>query len=229
MAKILIVDDQATFLLTLDKILKQHGHEVTAVSNAFDALAHLKALGTELLITDAIMPGPTGFDLVTTLRRMENFKALPIIMLTGKRGQKDVEKSIRSGVNAYIVKPIVPSVLVAKIAGLLQIKADQVVLKIVPVTLMASWQDTTKIIEISENGFTIESNVTVPAGYPISINTELYDQIGTSNLALTVVESAADRSQPGRFKIQTVFTDISDKDLSALREWIKSAQVKIAS
>ena len=150
-------------------------------------------------------------------------------MLTGKRGQKDVEKSILSGVNDYVVKPIVPNVLVDKINTLLQIKVDPNVLQSATVSVAASWQDTTKFIEVSELGFVLESNVTVTPGHPITLHTELYDQIGISILGLTVVDATADRSKPGHYRIQTIFTDIKDKDLAALQTWLQSNAVKKAS
>ena len=74
MAKILIVDDQLSFLITLEKILTAHKHTIRKVDNAFDAAEILLVENFDVLITDAIMPGRTGYDLVSTIRKTEKLK-----------------------------------------------------------------------------------------------------------------------------------------------------------
>ncbi len=229
MVKILIVDDQPTFLRLIDKILTQNNYEVLKASNVVDAIQILRAEKIELLITDAIMPGPTGFDLIVTIRNDSILKNLPIIMLTAKREQKDVEKSIALGVNGYVVKPIQPEILLEKVSSLLEKTYGTAVATHAKAEFSARWQDTTTVTEVSESGLVLESNFSVPLGFPLGINSDVFKNLGTNDLLLTAHECTAIKTKPGYYKIKTLFANPTNKDLEAIQKWILSQQKQKAS
>lgn len=232
MAKILIVDDQPSYLRLIEKILTQHNHTVTKVNNAVEALDTLKNGTFDLLLTDAIMPGPTGFDLISTIRNTANIKDLPIIMLTAKREQKDVEKGILFGVNDYVVKPVHPEILIEKIAALLaktSPTSSTFVVNKVKVGIAAHWQDTTTVVEVSETGMLLESNFAVPIGFPLRIKSDVFKQIGVGDLTLIAFECLADRTKPGTFQVHVIYADPSPQDRLSIGNWIFSQHIKKAS
>ena len=229
MAKILIVDDQPTYLRMLYTILTQHKHDVTKVNNAIEALDALKNTKFDLLLTDAIMPGPTGFDLVSTIRSSEELKDLPVIMLTSKREQKDVQKGILIGVNDYVIKPVEPIVLIEKIAAVLA-KANQSKLpSVARVQIAACWQDTTTVTEVSESGMSLESNFAVSIGFPIRIKSDIFKHLGVREQTLTAFECTADKANEGTFQIKVIYADPTAQEVQLIRNWINSHLSKKAS
>ncbi len=120
MAKILLVDDQDSILKTAEAILKKAGHEVFTAADGYIALEKLAIFTFDLIVTDANMPGISGFDLVKALRIGEKTRNTPIVMLTSRQEKRDVEKAIQAKINDYVIKPIDPNILISKINALLE-------------------------------------------------------------------------------------------------------------
>lgn len=119
MAKILVIDDQESILKTAEALLKRAGHEVFTAADGYIALEKLAIFEFDLIITDANMPGISGFDLVKSLRLGEKTRHTPIVMLTSRQERRDVEKAIQVKVDDYVIKPIDPPVLLGKVSALL--------------------------------------------------------------------------------------------------------------
>jgi two-component system chemotaxis response regulator CheY len=114
--RILTVDDSATMRRIISNLLKQMGQEeVEEAQNGREALAMLARNRYDLLITDWNMPEMCGLDLVTELRKNEQFKTLPILMVTTVSAKEDIVSALKAGVNAYVVKPFDAPTLQAKI------------------------------------------------------------------------------------------------------------------
>lgn len=221
MAKILIVDDQESFLTTLEQILTVHQHSVRKVNNGFDAAEILKSEDFDVLITDAIMPGCTGYDLVGIVRKSIKLKSLPVIMLTGKRDSKDILKSIAAGVNDYVLKPVQPHVLISKLDSvLIKKKTSQPSLVNLTISETASWNDNTSINEISEIGLTLISNFSIAVGSLTTLESELFAHINIKKPSLRVIECAPASKQVGFFTVKLLFEKISAGDLENIRRWI---------
>lgn len=84
MTKILIVDDELSVREMLVSMIASDECEITALSNATDALAACKTLVPDLIITDIVMPGKNGIDLIMTLKK--EHPELPIIAISGGGG-----------------------------------------------------------------------------------------------------------------------------------------------
>ena len=110
---VLIVDDNATNLLVLQKMLASWDMQVRAETNAGAALAFAKAaaeggLALPLVITDAHMPGEDGFDLARQLRQNPHGAAPAIIMLTSAGQRGDSARCHDLGIAAHLTKPVGP-------------------------------------------------------------------------------------------------------------------------
>lgn len=225
MAKILIVDDQKSVLLTLEALLIKDNHLVTSCTNSLDALDRLTNEHFDLMITDAIMPGgATGYALIRTVRSNPNLEKMPVILLTGKREKADVEKGIESGANDYVVKPIDPELLLAKIKNLLAKNEKETAhFAEAPANVKAEWETKTEIVTVSELGMMIKSNVPMPLGSVVRLNSLLFDEIGMSKPALRV--TACEESKMANetfYKIQVHFVGLTEKELTPLRLWIRA-------
>ena len=118
--KILAVDDSPTMRRIIVNTLKRAGYtDVIEASDGRDALEKLKTDHINLVITDWNMPQMDGLTLVKALRSSDEFKQLPILMITTRSVRDDIVKALKAGVNNYIVKPFSPETLRAKIQEVL--------------------------------------------------------------------------------------------------------------
>ncbi len=230
MATILIVDDQKSVLLTLESILLAKGHSVLQAMNSHDALDQLAQQHVDLIITDAVMPGgPSGFELIVTIRKNRNWTDLPIVLLTGKREKKDVERGIGVGANDYLVKPVDPVILTAKVDALLAAKGKTVLgLFEVPVKVAASFRDKTEIRSVSEVGIEVWSDLPAPVGAKIRLTSTFFEDRGLPEPLLRVIKCAPHESDPKQFKILLHFVGYTEKEFQILRLWIRKQETASA-
>jgi CheY-like chemotaxis protein len=224
MARILIVDDQKSVLLTLEALLSGAGHAVVASTNALDALKVLTSEPMDLVITDAIMPGGAdGYALTRTIRKEAKLSKMPVILLTGKREKQDVEKGIDAGVSDYVVKPLDPELLLAKVHNLLKTKSEEAVhFAEAKVSYKSEWNSKTEIVSISELGIIFKSMIPVPVGKILHFSSEIFNDIGIHPVAVRVDQCADFVGAEGFYKIETHFVGITEKELSPLRLWIRA-------
>jgi signal transduction histidine kinase len=103
--KILIVEDSQTQAEHLKNLLEENGHHVDYATNGKEALTHLKQATPDLLISDIMMPVMDGYALCQAVREMEQFKNLPIILLTTLTDTEDIVSGLQCGADHIIPKP----------------------------------------------------------------------------------------------------------------------------
>jgi twitching motility two-component system response regulator PilH len=113
--KILIVDDSPTERHVLNDMLTKSGYEVVASDNGEDAILKAKLLKPDLILMDVVMPGLNGFQATRAISRDPDTRAIPIILCTSKSQETDKIWGMRQGARDYIVKPVDPTELMAKI------------------------------------------------------------------------------------------------------------------
>lgn len=120
MAKtVLIVDDSASVRVVVSTALRTEGFEVLEAEHGKDGLAKLDGRRVHLIITDINMPEMDGITFVTELRKIDAYKFVPVCVLTTE-GQSDlIERGKKAGAKAWVVKPFVPSALVAAVHKLI--------------------------------------------------------------------------------------------------------------
>uniref|UniRef100_UPI001B80778E response regulator transcription factor n=1 Tax=Andreprevotia chitinilytica TaxID=396808 RepID=UPI001B80778E len=118
MKKILIVDDSPTERHFLGELLTKNGFQILTVESGEEAVAKAKELMPDLILMDVVMPGMNGFQATRTISRDEATKHIPIIMCTSKNQETDKVWGKRQGAVEYVVKPVDPQELLAKIAAL---------------------------------------------------------------------------------------------------------------
>ncbi|MGZ3770026.1 MAG: response regulator transcription factor [Bdellovibrio sp.] len=226
MAKILIVDDQKSVLLTLEALLKKDGHTVIAAVNAWEAMRSLAAGPIDLVITDAVMPGGDGYSLIRTIRKQPTLSKLPVMLLTGKREKDDVNKGIECGADDYIVKPIDPQLLLAKVRNLLVSTPEETVkFAETPVAFKADIEIRVEIISASELGLKLMSNVPLPVGKILKIQSAFFDEVGIPKTPLRIDSCEDMAGNELSFKVKAHFVGMTEKELMPLRLWIRSRQV----
>lgn len=116
--KILIVDDEPAFTNLVDQILTQKGYQVLKASDGQEALRLLFAHKPDLVLLDVVMPKMDGWQ---TLSRIRELSDIPIIILTGKRGdEEDIVRGLDCGADDYLLKPVRNRELVARVQAALR-------------------------------------------------------------------------------------------------------------
>jgi two-component system phosphate regulon response regulator PhoB len=119
MTKILIAEDAEDIRELLSFKLKAAGYEVHTVADGESAVAFAKSILPDLVVLDWMMPRMNGLDACIALRSDPNFRSVPIMFLTAKGQEIDVERGFSAGVDDYVVKPFSPRELVHRIEALL--------------------------------------------------------------------------------------------------------------
>ena len=117
MAKILLVEDDIRLASLVQTFLTQHGFTVQLQSQGDAVAEHCRQFQPDLIVLDLMLPGLDGFGVCRQIRPW--FKG-PVLMLTAKQSDIDQVLGLELGADDYVVKPVEPRVLVARINALLR-------------------------------------------------------------------------------------------------------------
>ena len=117
-AHVLVVDDDARLRSLLSRYLAEQGFRVTTASDALEARDRLRVIQPDLLVLDIGMPGETGLELTSALRRER--AGVPILMLTALAAPEDRISGFESGADDYLSKPFEPYELVLRLRAMLR-------------------------------------------------------------------------------------------------------------
>jgi len=117
--KILLVDDSATVLMMERTILMKGQYEVVTASDGEQGVAKALAERPDLILLDVIMPRMNGFEACRRIREQDATKSTPIIMVTTRGEEPNVEMGFQAGCSDYVTKPINALELMTKLKALL--------------------------------------------------------------------------------------------------------------
>ncbi len=118
MFHILIAEDDSELNQLFQHVLRRSGYEATGVENGVQALEALDNAYYDLIISDVMMPGMDGLELVSALR--ENGNNIPVLMITAKDAFDDMRSGFASGTDDYMVKPVNINEMVLRVGALLR-------------------------------------------------------------------------------------------------------------
>ena len=116
--KILVVDDSPTERHVLVELLTREGYQVLTAESGEEGIEKAKNEQPDLVLMDVVMPGLKGYQATRTLTRDDSTKHIPVIVCTSKGQETDKIWGLRQGAQDYMVKPLNPEELLAKIAAL---------------------------------------------------------------------------------------------------------------
>jgi len=119
MTAILVADDDMDIRDLVAFKLEQAGFDVTAVDNGLAALTAARLEPPDLMVLDVMMPGMSGIDVCRELRNDRSTAGLPVILLTARAQEGDVEVGFGAGADDSIVKPFSPRELVNRVEAVL--------------------------------------------------------------------------------------------------------------
>ena len=119
MARVLVADDDSDIRDLVAFKLTQSGHEVMAVEDGMAALKAAREQPVDLALLDIRMPGMSGLDVCRELRAMPETATIPVIMITARSQEGDVEVGFAAGADDYIIKPFSPRELSSRVTAVL--------------------------------------------------------------------------------------------------------------
>jgi len=103
--KILVVEDDTDSLAALCAILEALGYEPIAFSSGAEALEGIPGQQLDLALLDIMMPKMNGYQFLEKMKELDEFKDLPVIMVTAKDADSEILEGYQSGADYYITKP----------------------------------------------------------------------------------------------------------------------------
>ncbi|WP_026145163.1 response regulator [Pseudomonas asplenii] len=117
LSKVLLVEDDLKLAALVAQFLSQHGFEVHTVNRGDVALAAFQELQPRIVVLDLMLPGQSGLQVCRDIRTIAD---TPIVILTAREDDLDHILGLESGADDYVIKPIKPPVLLARLRALLR-------------------------------------------------------------------------------------------------------------
>jgi DNA-binding response OmpR family regulator len=115
----LVAEDDRDIRELVTTKLQSSGIRVTAVADGYAAIAALDSATFDIALLDVMMPGLSGLDIMRKLRADDGRPRLPVILLTAKSQEFDVETGFALGADDYVVKPFSPRDLLQRVEAVL--------------------------------------------------------------------------------------------------------------
>ena len=116
---IMVVDDSITVRKVTSRLLKRYDMNIITAKDGLDALDKLEEQIPDVMLLDIEMPRMDGFELATRMKKNDQYKNIPIIMITSRTGNKHRDRALSIGVQRYLGKPFQEAELMENINGLL--------------------------------------------------------------------------------------------------------------
>jgi DNA-binding response OmpR family regulator len=117
--KVLIVDDEANIVMSLQFLMKKSGFETSVARDGNQALEEVERFRPDLVLLDVMMPHRDGYEVCQKLRA-DGWSDLKIVMLTAKGRETEAAKGLAVGADAYVTKPFSTRDLVQQVNALLE-------------------------------------------------------------------------------------------------------------
>jgi two-component system phosphate regulon response regulator PhoB len=118
--RILVVDDEPDIIALVAYHLVKQGYRVSTASNGNEALEAARQEMPALVILDLMLPGKSGYDVLTELREAAGTRDIAVLMLTARKEEEDRIRGLALGADDYLTKPFSPQELVLRVAAILR-------------------------------------------------------------------------------------------------------------
>jgi twitching motility two-component system response regulator PilH len=120
MAKVMVVDDAYSDLKLMESILRGAGHQVIALGDGDGVEDSISAERPDVLLLDIVMPRRNGYDVLRALKRNEQTRALPVVLVSSRSQESDRAWGRRQGADDYLAKPFTADQLLAAVGRLVR-------------------------------------------------------------------------------------------------------------
>ncbi len=120
--RVLVVDDNPDTRMLMRELLETRGYVVVAVQDAFLAEEEVRRHPPDVVLSDVVMPGKSGYELCRELKENPATRLIPFILITGLSDREDKLKGIEAGADDFLNKPIFSEELFARVKSLIKLK-----------------------------------------------------------------------------------------------------------
>jgi CheY-like chemotaxis protein len=120
MARILVAEDERDIRELINFTLMFAGHTVTLAANGAEAVELVGQANPQLIMMDVRMPKMTGYEACKQIKTMDAYKNIPVIFLSAKGQDEEIQSGLDAGATAYILKPFSPEDLTRRVNEILQ-------------------------------------------------------------------------------------------------------------
>ncbi len=189
---ILVLDDNKNDLLMAKFVILRMGYNPILLEKPSQIIDALQLNEISLVILDIDMPGLSGIDILKKIKRVNSYKNIPIVMLTGHSDMENVKTAINTGAVDYIVKPIDPEIFETKVKKLIGHNDDLLKNNWIEFEVKKT-KDTelrvylsAQLHSIGELSLTVKMNQSVPVGLTFYTEAHLFKELEINDPPLKV-------------------------------------------
>lgn len=223
MHTILIVDDVPEARLLIGKILEKKGFHVLHAGSGEEAIELVKKEDQiSLVLLDIVLPDMDGIAVMAKIKPLQEEKGFKVCFVSGKKERDSVMKAIQSGGDDYLVKPIYPDALVAKIQLLLGMKDSQDMFNAVKCGFDAEILDSKimpdiHVTEISEMTVKFRSTAKIATNHKIELDGKKLRYYLRTDRALPLIVTHCEKEAMGKYRITCRFVGLSEQQQNSIR------------
>ncbi|OFZ31399.1 MAG: hypothetical protein A2622_02095 [Bdellovibrionales bacterium RIFCSPHIGHO2_01_FULL_40_29] len=221
---ILVIDDNKNDLLMAKFVIMRMGYNPILIDSPRKIVETLQTQDISLIILDYDMPEMTGLDVLKRIRKVESFRVIPVVMLTGNSSPAHVKNTVSMGAIDYIVKPIDPIIFETKVQNILkqdiQKEKENWIEFEVQKTQSAEVRifNYCQILSIGEVSLTFKTNQRFPIGFTFFSDSRIFAELEIKNPALKVERVTKSGDD---YMVQCAMLGLSEIELKKIRLYQK--------